>query len=553
VVCEKLLCSGHHRWLYLTGDFYILFGGNNSMFKRKLNWVILFSLLLLALLAKPALANVGDTTLVSVASDGTQETDDSHFASISAEGRYVAYSTYITHLIGSHSIRQAVIYVRDLQTHTTTLASISPLGTTWFGDCILPSISADGQLVAFEYADSAFWGNTNGQLDIYVRDLMNSSTALLISVTPNGTGSNGNSLYPSISANGRYVAFESSANNLVPGDTNGFIDIFVRDLSSDITTLVSVDSTGTQANVASFHPSISSDGRYVAFDSYASNLVPGGTPIGQGNIFVRDLQKNTTTLASVASDGKLLNGNSQFPSISADGNYVAFQSGTGNGYIDIYVRNLQTGTTILASAGALGVSGFASLSANGRYVAFQSDSIYLAPGGTPSGQNNIYVRDLHNLTTTLASVASDGTRANGDSEMPSITASTSEVYVAFDSYASNLVPGDTNGYDDIFMHEMDANATLCYPLTLNYTGTGNPPTASPTNSPGCSSGQYTPGATIDLTAHPGTNYTVGSWSGTNNNSSTSTTNTATVPAGPLTVYANYVHANKIYLPLTIKG
>jgi hypothetical protein len=164
------------------------------------------------------------------------------------------------------------------------------------------------------------------------------------------------------------------------------------------------------------------------------------------------------------------------------------------------------------------------------------------------------VHDLQTHTNALASVASDGTQANANSLMPSITASASEVYVAFESSASNLVPGDINGYvDDIFMHEVDANATLCYPLTLNYTGTGNPPTASPNNSPGCSSGQYTPGATINLTAHPGTNDMVGSWSGTNNNSSTSTTNTATVPAGPLTVYANYVHANKIYLPLIIKG
>jgi hypothetical protein len=138
--------------------------------------------------------------------------------------------------------------------------------------------------------------------------------------------------------------------------------------------------------------------------------------------------------------------------------------------------------------------------------------------------------------------------------MPSITASASEVYVAFESSASNLVPGDINGYvDDIFMHEVDANAALCYPLTLNNTGTGNPPTALPTNSSGCSSGQYTPGATINLTAHPGTNDMVGSWSGTDNDSSISMTNTATMPAGPLTVKANYVHANKIYLPLTIKG
>ena len=162
-----------------------------------------------------------------------------------------------------------------------------------------------------------------------------------------GTQANGDSASPAISADGRYVAFGSDASNLVPGDTNGTSDVFVRDLRSGTTQRVSVATDGTQANGDSDSPAISADGRYVAFASYASNLVPGDTN-GTADVFVRDLRSGTTRRVSVATDGTQANGDSGSPAISADGRYVAFESdasnlvpGDTNHCVDVFVRDLK--------------------------------------------------------------------------------------------------------------------------------------------------------------------------------------------------------------------
>jgi Tol biopolymer transport system component len=225
----------------------------------------------------------------------------------------------------------------------------------------------------------------------------------LVSVASDSTQGNDNSWDPSISADGRYVAFFSHASNLVPGDTNNTLDVFVHDRLTGQTTRVSVASDGTEGNGDSFVGSISADGRYVAFASWASNLVPGDTN-GRSDIFVHDRVTGQTTRVSVASDGTEGNGDSWgCPSISADGRYVAFASWASN----------------------------------------------LVPGDT-NGRSDIFVHDRVTGQTTRVSVASDGTEGNGDSWWrPSISADGR--YVAFPSYASNLVPGDTNGWADIFV------------------------------------------------------------------------------------------------------
>ncbi|MHB8086324.1 MAG: TolB family protein, partial [Dehalococcoidia bacterium] len=201
-----------------------------------------------------------------------------------------------------------------------------------------------------------------------------------VSIASDGAQGNDVSFISSISADGRYVAFASAASNLVPGDTNGVPDVFVRDRQSNATTLVSLASDGTQGNDVSEWTSISADGRYVAFSSYASNLVAGDTN-GDWDMFVRDLRTNTTTRVSIASDGTQGNANSSnSPSISADGRYVAFPSnasnlvaGDTNGRSDIFVRDRQTGTTTMISIASDGTQGngssaFPSISADGRYV-----------------------------------------------------------------------------------------------------------------------------------------------------------------------------------------
>jgi Tol biopolymer transport system component len=316
--------------------------------------------------------------------------------------------------------------------------------------------------VAFESAASNLVsGDTNGSGDIFVKDLQTGTTKL-ISVASDGTQGNNTSFYPSISADGRYVAFQSDASNLVSGDTNGARDIFVKDLQTSTTKLISVASDGTQGNNTSFYPSISADGRYVAFVSDSSNLVSGDTN-GLPDIFVKDLQTGTTKRISVASDGTQGNGNSFSASISADGRYVAFQSGASNLVSgdtndagDIFVKDLQTGTTKRISVASDGTQGNgnsfnASISANGRYVAFNSNSSNLVSGDT-SAVVDMFVKDLQTGTTKRISVASDGTQGNDGSHNPSISADGR--YVAFVSDSSNLVSGDTNGVYDIFVSDL---------------------------------------------------------------------------------------------------
>jgi hypothetical protein len=203
--------------------------------------------------------------------------------------------------------------------------------------------------VAFKSgASNLVAGDTNGYYDIFVRDRQTGQTTR-VSVASDGTQSNSDSEYPSINADGRYVAF-SSASKLVPGDTNGSYDVFVHDRQTGITERVSVASDGTQGNYDSGYwnsPCISADGRYVAFDSGASNLVPGDTN-WPTDVFVRDRQAVRTTRLSVASDGAQANGGSWYACISADGRYVAFGSGAVNlvpgdttGW-DVFVRDRWT-------------------------------------------------------------------------------------------------------------------------------------------------------------------------------------------------------------------
>src|SRR6185436_5012987 len=201
------------------------------------------------------------------------------------------------------------------------------------------------------------------------------------------------SSYGAISADGRFVAFASSASNLVAGDTNGTNDIFLRDRAAGTTVLLSVDSAGTQGNGPSQSPAISADGHLVAFLSVASNLVPGDTNSGS-DVFVRDLQSATTERVSVTSNGSQVYAGGTYPSISADGAYVAFISaapdlvaGDTNGVLDVFLRNRTSGTTERVSVGSGGVegddrSGFAAISADGRYVVFQSKATNLVPGDT---------------------------------------------------------------------------------------------------------------------------------------------------------------------------
>jgi Tol biopolymer transport system component len=349
----------------------------------------------------------------------------------------------------------------------TERVSVSSTGAPGAGNSSgssTPAISANGRYVAFDsLALGLVPGDTARENDVFVRDRKLDATER-VSVSSSGRQGNVHSFTPSISADGRYVAFESRASNLVPGDRGSTLDIFVRDRKLDTTRMVSVTSSGDRGNGASYAPAISADGRYVAFSSRAQ-LVPGDRDGKTPDVFVRDRKRHTTRRVSVASSGH--GGGGEFPVISANGRYVAFVSegnlvpGDSGPHRDVYVRDRKLHTTRVVSVSSTGhrandESFPSSISADGRYIAFSSSATNLVPGDTNHAVD-AFVRDRKLHTTSRVSVSSSGHQGNFLSTSPAISANGR--YVAFDSLANNLVPGDTNGVDDVFVRDRQLHTT----------------------------------------------------------------------------------------------
>jgi hypothetical protein len=314
----------------------------------------------------------GQTQLVSVASDGTQRYGNSSYPSISDDGLSIAFHSYAS-LVTTDTNGLQDIFVHNSQAGWTRIVSSASNGTPGNGYATMhPAISGNGRFVAFMSNSSnlvpndtndstlCWWSSGNGNCsDIFVHDLQTGETTR-VSIASDGIEGSYDSIQPAISFDGRYVAFASSANDLVPGDTNNSRDIFVHNRQIGQTTRVSVSSTGTQANQWSEMPEISADGRFVAFKSCATNLVPnqsGGTD-DCPRIFVHDRQTGETRLASVNSAGVESNGSSDYPFISPDGRIVTFVSwgdnlvpeDTNNMY-DAFAHNHTMGAPTLTPTG----------------------------------------------------------------------------------------------------------------------------------------------------------------------------------------------------------
>jgi Tol biopolymer transport system component len=426
----------------------------------------------LALASVPASAGVAvTTTRVSVNSAGASGNPCSGCSSnlpisISATGRFVAFSDNAPSLVeGDRNFRYDV-FVRDRVRGETTRVSVSSTGAEGNNDSFFPSISANGRFVAFaSIASNLVRGDTNHRLDVFVHDRKRGETTR-VSVNSAGVEANDGSVWlPAISDNGRVVAFESASTNLVPNDHNGVRDVFVRDLKRGQTTRVSVSSSGEE--LISGHgveelgtvPALSANGRFVAFSSRGKNLVEGDRN-DWDDIFVRDRKRGETTRVSISSSGAEGNASSLFyPSISANGRFVAFTSWASNlvpddrqisNEEDVFVRDRRRGETTRVRDGSRGVySGIPSITDNGRFVAFESASSDLVKGDL-NHHTDVFLRDLKRGETTLLSVSSEGKQGNDESAFPAISAHNGR-FVAFSSSASNLVAGDRFNTFDTFV------------------------------------------------------------------------------------------------------
>ena len=465
--------------------------------------------LLVATLAGLSLAQAQTTTRISIDGSGTQVFATSSAPSISADGRYVAFQSDATNLVLGDTNGVTDVFVRDRMNGTITRASLSGAGVQGNGASSYAAISGDGRYVTFRSAaTNLVAGDSNAVDDVFVRDLV-AGTTERVSVDSSGAQSNGASGHfgDAISADGRFVAFRSAATNLVAGDTNAAFDVFVRDRLNGTTERVSVATNGAQGNAASQEPSISADGRYVAFQSVATNLVTSDTN-GVEDVFIRDRQLNQTVRVSVGPGGAEANGASREPSISGNGNCVSFWSLASNlvasdlnGVDDIFLRDRANATTELVSVSSAGTQGNSasfdpsSISSNGRFVAFYSVASNLVAGDT-NATTDIFLRDRLNGTTERSSVATSGTQANGASHGPSM--STDGHVIAFESLASNLVGGDTNSVQDVFARERLMTippVDICQPGVAGVLACPcqNPPAGAPR---GCDNSSATGGARL---------------------------------------------------------
>jgi len=411
------------------------------------------------------------TVLVSLSKAGKGGDGNSVEAAISADGRYVVFSSRAKHLSAAAKSGRAEIFVKDVKTGTVTLASRADGagGAAADSNSYDPSISADGRYVAFASGAENLSGEDTASSDVFVRDLL-AGTTTLVSRAGGAAGAAGDSESndPAISADGRHVAFVSSANNLVADDAKTIqTDIFVRDLDTNVTELVSRagGATGAAATDYSFEPSISGDGSRVAFASRAPLV---GDDVDEQSfpqdVFVRDRTTATTLLASRKSGagGAPSEVESDEPSISADGLHVAFASSaklTGQRAFDInvFVRDLTSETTALVSVGDEGKAGDAkrrpAISADGRFVSFQTRGDQVSPVDA-DGRVDVFVRDMTKRLTVTVSRASGttGVPADGPSSNGSISADGR--LVAFDSRATNLSSADGDRFADVFLRHV---------------------------------------------------------------------------------------------------
>jgi Tol biopolymer transport system component len=394
--------------------------------------------------ATPALALNYETILGSVSVTGGPPHGISYHAQFSEDGRYLAFYSYATDVTTDSDTNGTYdCFVRDLNGSSTIRVSESTSGVQGNRVCREPRISGDGRYVAFQSTSSNLVaGDTNGNFDVFLRDTV-ANTTELVSATQGGGFPTGVSTFASLSDDGRYVAFQSSS-SLAPGEGGAGFDIFVRDRQLGTTSRV------TNRNKPSTNARISGNGRYVVYESPVDDV---------SQIFRFDRQTGTTMQVT---DG---NNHSTWPVVDAAGDTIAFPSmasdlisGDNNGHQDVFVYEVGTATTTMASVNSTEQKANKkasnqygqTISPDGLFVTFNSLATNLVDNDT-NDTWDIFVRDLQAGTTRRASKSSDGVEGNDQSNYSSVTSE--GLKVGFQSDANNLIPGDRERGQDIFVNQ----------------------------------------------------------------------------------------------------
>lgn len=419
--------------------------------------IILFLTIILTLSSTKSYSEIN---LVSIGPNGQQsEIDQLGFgnASISSSGRYISFLSHFSSDLNEYG----QIFVRDTVTEETTFVSIGVDGILANMSSKESSISADGRFVVFTSRSSNLVpGDTNDRSDIFLHDRESRYTTR-VSVSSDGVQGNGWSKEPAISANGQFIAFSSNSSNLDSRPTGQGDNIYVHDRINGITTNISYPTYESSLGYYSDGPaSISADGRFVAFESSWPRLDPNYIANGN-NIYVHDRNTSTNTLISVSATGESANSYCDAPSMSADGRFVSFSSlasnlvsNDTNSFWDIFVHDRQSGQITRVNVSSLGQQSnnrtfYSSISANGRFVAFDSEASNLVPNDSNSSFD-VFVHDREAGKTSLISKVSQNDQAvGGFLEQISDDGS----FVVFKSYSSDLVPNDLNEKNDLFVYQ----------------------------------------------------------------------------------------------------
>lgn len=393
---------------------------------------------------------------VSLGAGAAQPNSFSGAGSLSGSGRYAAFLSFADNLVAADTNGTSDVFLRDRLAGSTRRVSVGPGGVETTGNVADPDLSRDGLTLLFQSDAPNLTLDSDGRAHAYVHAVVTGRNRL-VSVSSTGAVANGSTLGAALACGGRHVAFASSATNLVPGDTNGAIDVFVRDLTAGTTRRVSVGPGGRQADGFSVDPAISCDGRFVAFASVATTL-GGGPTGGLSHVYVRDLRDGVTRRVSVGFGGATPDNGSGEPALSGDGFTLAFQSdatnlvaGDTNAASDVFVADVRSGAVRRVSraapgGSARGESSAPAVSHDGGRVLFHSVAA-LVPRDV-NGTRDVYVRDLRAGSLRPISITADGATADGPSFAGDL--SPDGRHALFESRATDLVPGDTNGQPDVF-------------------------------------------------------------------------------------------------------